>query len=165
VPVWGSGAPRVSWNFEIFFFENNFFLCSWIFLMCWCQKWILKNEKKTLLWYIFKRKTLWKATSTILPNKSSILCKLQESHGLPCGTCLWDKQMIALVLSMTQVVGKDQVHVLLTSKSLSTSSHVNATYQEHLVIRLHGKKDFRWLEVVFTPFNFGIGKDINIWRI
>ena len=39
----------------------------WIVLMCWCQKWFLKN-KKTSLTYISARKAIWKATATTLPN-------------------------------------------------------------------------------------------------
>jgi hypothetical protein len=45
------------------------FLCFCIVLMCWCQKWVLKNEKKILFWCISKQKALWKTTSTTLPNK------------------------------------------------------------------------------------------------
>ena len=53
---------------------SNFFLlklslvCTfWIILMCWCQKWFLKN-KKTSLACISAQKAIWKATATTLPN-------------------------------------------------------------------------------------------------
>ena len=61
----------VLWKFEFFFF---FFLLKlsavytfWIVLMCWCQKWFLKN-KKTSLACISARKVIWKTPATTLPN-------------------------------------------------------------------------------------------------
>jgi len=69
------------------FCENlNFFfillklsaVCTfWIVLMCWCQKWFLKN-KKTSLACISARKIIWKAPATTLSNTQSGLCS-----GLP----------------------------------------------------------------------------------
>jgi hypothetical protein len=48
-------------------------ICFWYFqiiLMCWYQKWFLKNKKKILLAYFSEWKALWKATTTTttLPN-------------------------------------------------------------------------------------------------
>jgi hypothetical protein len=39
----------------------------WIVLMCWCQKWFLKNEKTSLV-CILTRKVIWKTPATTLPN-------------------------------------------------------------------------------------------------
>ena len=61
-------------NLRLTKFQLLFFLlklsavCTfWIVLMCWCQKWFLKNEK-TSLTCISARKAIWKATTTTLPN-------------------------------------------------------------------------------------------------
>jgi len=43
------------------------FCMFWIFLMCWYQKWFLKNKKKSLA-CISAWKVIWKATATTLPN-------------------------------------------------------------------------------------------------
>jgi hypothetical protein len=63
--VWGTAFPKNS----IFFFLLKFnMVCTfWIVLMCWCQKWFLKN-KKTSLTYISAQKVIWKATATTLPS-------------------------------------------------------------------------------------------------
>jgi hypothetical protein len=55
-----------NWIF-FFYFELICFLCFQIILMCWSQKWFLKN-KKILLAYFSEWKALWKATTTTLPN-------------------------------------------------------------------------------------------------
>ena len=53
---------------KIFFLLKLSAVCNfWIVLMCWCQKWFLKN-KKTLLACISTRKAIWKTPATILPN-------------------------------------------------------------------------------------------------
>ena len=56
-------------EFQFFFFLLKLSaVCTfWIVLMCWCQKWFLKN-KKTSLACISARKAIWKATTTTLPN-------------------------------------------------------------------------------------------------
>ena len=50
-----------------FWLKFNMICMFWIVLMCWCQKWFLKNEKISLT-YILTRKVIWKATTTTLPN-------------------------------------------------------------------------------------------------
>jgi hypothetical protein len=56
-------------EFQFFFFLLKLSaVCTfWIVLMCWCQKWFLKNEKTSLA-CISARKAIWKATTTTLPN-------------------------------------------------------------------------------------------------
>ena len=56
-------------NSKFFFFLLKFnMVCTfWIVLMCWCQKWFLKN-KKTSLACISAQKVIWKATATTLPS-------------------------------------------------------------------------------------------------
>jgi len=58
-------------EFQIFFFcfllKLSVVCTFWIVLMCWYQKWFLKN-KKTSLACISARKAIWKATTTTLPN-------------------------------------------------------------------------------------------------
>ena len=52
----------------IFFLLKLSTVCTfWIVLMCWCQKWFLKN-KKTSLACISARKAIWKAPATTLSN-------------------------------------------------------------------------------------------------
>jgi len=76
----GWGSPAVWRPFDIAFVTafyqilNFFFLlklsavCTfWIVLMCWCQKWFLKNEKTSLA-CISAWKAIWKTTATTLPN-------------------------------------------------------------------------------------------------
>jgi hypothetical protein len=67
--VWERGANRVPKKFNFFFFLLKFnMVCTfWIVLMCWCQKWFLKN-KKTSLACISAQKVIWKATATTLPS-------------------------------------------------------------------------------------------------
>ena len=66
--VWHCACNCVSSNFEIFFLLKLSAVCTfWIVLMCWCQKWFLKNEKTSLA-CISARKAIWKATTTTLPN-------------------------------------------------------------------------------------------------
>jgi hypothetical protein len=48
-------------------------------LMCWYQKWFLKN-KKTSLACISARKAIWKATTTTLPN--TLLFRTTETHAI-----------------------------------------------------------------------------------
>jgi hypothetical protein len=73
-PVCFCVSKVLSKKFGIFLFFY-FFLCFkliffWFFqiiLIRRCQKWFFKN-KKTLFWCISEWKTLWKATTTTLPN-------------------------------------------------------------------------------------------------
>ena len=67
--VWHYVCNCVSLNFEYFFFLLKLSaVCTfWIVLMCWYQKWFLKNEKISLA-CISARKAIWKATVTTLPN-------------------------------------------------------------------------------------------------
>jgi len=61
--------PR-SQKIQFFFFfllKFNMVCTFWIVLMCWCQKWFLKN-KKTSLACISAQKVIWKATATTLPS-------------------------------------------------------------------------------------------------
>jgi hypothetical protein len=52
----------------IFFLLKLSAVCTfWIVLMCWCQKWFLKNKKKSLA-CISTRKAIWKTPATTLPN-------------------------------------------------------------------------------------------------
>jgi len=62
------------WNF-FFLLKLNMVYMFWTVLMCWCQKWFLKNEKTSLA-YILARKVIWKAPATILPNTLFILLNL-----------------------------------------------------------------------------------------
>jgi len=59
-------------NLKFFFFEVICFWCFQIILMCWSQKWFLKN-KKILLAHFSEWKALWKATTTTLPNTPWII--------------------------------------------------------------------------------------------
>jgi len=67
--VWHCICNCVSSNFEFFFLllKLSVVCIFWIVLMCWCQKWFLKNEK-TSLTCISARKAIWKAPATTLPN-------------------------------------------------------------------------------------------------
>ena len=56
-----------NFNFFIFLLKLSAVYTFWIVLMCWYQKWFLKN-KKTSLACISARKAIWKATTTTLPN-------------------------------------------------------------------------------------------------
>jgi len=71
-------GERLALLFNLFFSEFQIFfiffllklsaVCTfWIVLICWYQKWFLKN-KKTSLACISARKAIWKATTTTLPN-------------------------------------------------------------------------------------------------
>jgi hypothetical protein len=46
-----------------FLLKFNMIYTFWIVLMCWCQKWFLKNEKISLT-CILTRKVIWKASAT-----------------------------------------------------------------------------------------------------
>ena len=73
--VWFCGWTCFSPNFNFFFLLKLSAVCTfWIVLMCWCQKWFLKNEK-TSLTCISARKAIWKATTTTLPN-TLLYCKI-----------------------------------------------------------------------------------------
>jgi len=65
--VWYCVCNCVLSNFEFFLLKLNAVCTFWIVLMCWCQKWFLKN-KKTSFACISARKAIWKATATTLPN-------------------------------------------------------------------------------------------------
>jgi len=66
-PFGSAFGKRFRKNLYFFLFWINMFLCFQIILMCWFQKWFLKN-KKILLAYFSKWKAFWKATTTTLPN-------------------------------------------------------------------------------------------------
>jgi hypothetical protein len=61
--------PRSQKIWKLFFFllKFNMVCMFWIVLMCWCQKWFLKNEKTSLA-CILTRKVIWKAPATTLSN-------------------------------------------------------------------------------------------------
>ena len=64
----GNAVERVFLKIKNFFLlKFNMVYMFWIVLMCWCQKWFLKNEK-TLLACILTRKIIWKALATTLSN-------------------------------------------------------------------------------------------------
>jgi len=64
----GNAVERVFLKILNFFLlKFNMVYMFWIVLMCWCQKWFLKNEK-TLLACILTRKIIWKAPATTLSN-------------------------------------------------------------------------------------------------
>jgi len=45
-------------NFKFFFLLKLSAVCTfWIVLMCWCQKWFLKNKKNH--WHVFRHKKLF----------------------------------------------------------------------------------------------------------
>jgi hypothetical protein len=50
-----------------FLLKFNMVYMFWIVLICWYQKWFLKN-KKTSLACILAQKVIWKAPATTLPN-------------------------------------------------------------------------------------------------
>ena len=71
--VWYCVYICVSSKFKFFFLLKLSTVCTfWIVLMCWCQKWFLKN-KKTSLACISARKAIWKAPATTLPNTLLII--------------------------------------------------------------------------------------------
>jgi hypothetical protein len=48
--VWERGCPAFPKNLIFFFLLKFNMICMfWIVLMCWCQKWFLKNEKTSLI--------------------------------------------------------------------------------------------------------------------
>jgi hypothetical protein len=59
----------------------------WIVLMCWCQKWFLKNKKNIISMY-FGTKFIWKATATTLPNILLIQTKQEREREEPI-FCSW----------------------------------------------------------------------------
>jgi hypothetical protein len=66
--ILGTRLWLCSQNILIFFLlKFNIIYMFWIVLMCWCQKWFLKNEK-TSLTCILTRKVIWKAPATTLSN-------------------------------------------------------------------------------------------------
>jgi hypothetical protein len=67
--LFGSAVEPAFDQISIFFFLLKLSaVCTfWIVLMCWCQKWFLKNKKISLA-CISARKVIWKATTTTLPN-------------------------------------------------------------------------------------------------
>ena len=66
--TFGNAAAAAFPKNLIFFLQKfNMVYMFWIVLMCWCQKWFLKN-KKTSLTCILARKVIWKALATTLPN-------------------------------------------------------------------------------------------------
>ena len=75
--VWCCGPNSFLQNFNFFFvlLKLSAVCTFWIVLMCWYQKWFLKN-KKTLLACFSARKAIWKATITTLPN--TLLIMLQK---------------------------------------------------------------------------------------
>jgi len=67
----GTRLRRRSQKIWFFFLLKFNMVCTfWIVLMCWCQKWFLKNEKTSLA-CILARKVIWKAPATTLPNTLS----------------------------------------------------------------------------------------------
>ena len=54
-------------NLIFFLLKFNMVCMFWIILMCWCQKWFLKNKKKSFT-CILARKVIWKTPATTLPN-------------------------------------------------------------------------------------------------
>jgi len=58
-PVWLYSSTCISSNFNFFFLLKLNTVCIfWIVLICWCQKWFLKNKKN--YWYIFQHEKLFK---------------------------------------------------------------------------------------------------------
>jgi len=83
--VWLCCSTYFSANFNFFFFfllKLSAVCTFWIVLMCWYQKWFLKN-KKTSLACISARKAIWKATTTTLPNTLLILLPI----------CVWSRTL------------------------------------------------------------------------
>jgi hypothetical protein len=63
--------PAFLKNLKYFFLLKFNMVCTfWIVLMCWCQKWFLKNEKTSFA-CILARKIIWKAPTITLPNMLS----------------------------------------------------------------------------------------------
>jgi len=76
--VWehGYGCVCVPKNFEIF----NMVCMFWIVLMCWCQKWFLKN-KKNIIGMHFDTKSYLKSTRNhITKHAIPFTCKLRSGH-------------------------------------------------------------------------------------
>jgi hypothetical protein len=83
--VWLCCSTCFSANFNLLFFfllKLSAVCTFWIVLICWYQKWFLKN-KKTSLARISARKAIWKATTTTLPNTLLIIlhCMLTAQNG------------------------------------------------------------------------------------
>jgi hypothetical protein len=70
------------WNF--FFKKFNMVCAFWIVLMCWYQKWFLKNKKTSLI-CILVRKIIWKAPTTTL-STTLLASKSWSLHD--CWLCL-----------------------------------------------------------------------------
>jgi hypothetical protein len=87
------------WNF-FFLLKFNMVCTFWIVLMCWCQKWFLKNEK-TSLTCILARKVIWKAPATTLPNTLLMLC--QESNRFYI-VCWWSLHGSKLLINIWHVI-------------------------------------------------------------
>jgi len=95
-------------NLKFFFFYFEV-ICFWYFqiiLMCWSQKWFLKN-KKILLAHFFEWKTLWKTTITTFPytiyhilgryvwrrafcHSLKYIFQIQEFCGEECFVWIWE---------------------------------------------------------------------------
>ena len=108
MPVWECFSKAFSKKFEIFFFYFEV-ICFWYFqiiLMCWSQKWFLKN-KKILLAHFFEWKTLWKTTITTFPytiyhilgryvwrrafcHSLKYIFQIQEFCGEECFVWIWE---------------------------------------------------------------------------
>jgi hypothetical protein len=64
--TWFNPRSQKIWIF-FFLLKFNMTCKFWIVLMCWCQKWFLKNEK-TSLTCILTQKVIWKAPATTMSN-------------------------------------------------------------------------------------------------
>jgi len=95
-------VPAFCANLIFFFLLKLNMVCTfWIVLMCWCQKWFLKNKKKSLA-CISARKAIWKAPATTLPN--TLLGWLIKSHFI-----LYWAQNIAAVNDENKVGAWNQI--------------------------------------------------------
>jgi hypothetical protein len=69
--VWERGCGCVPKKINFFSLKFNMVCMFWIVLMCWCQKWFLKNEKTSLA-CILTWKVIWKVPATTLSNTLDI---------------------------------------------------------------------------------------------
>jgi len=119
--VWLCCSTCFSANFKFFFFLLKLSaVCTfWIVLMCWYQKWFLKN-KKTSLVCISARKAIWKATITTLPNTLLIMFAIKLG---PCS--------ITLCFTMEMIFNSRE-----REKMLSYKKHVKIDLKRNMHISL-----------------------------
>ena len=88
------------WNCFFFLLKFNMVYMFWIVLMCWCQKWFLKNEKTSLA-CILARKVIWKAPATTLPNT---LVQVLNTRQMKMVKIKWNISLIFIILKLYKFI-------------------------------------------------------------